>query len=186
MLKKTSQVLTLKNCIEPPSYASFVKIWATYKNFLGKWFTAPLGKNCPYAYGIWIRKDYFHHLGAKDGKMKCVSVKWSLNCSVYLLYKILCSSSCQVKCAYARFPLSKQSRHLRCDCHSRSWRTGPEIAPKKCAECAKLKSSNCFLHLALPALFYLGQRSHLMPGNDARVRYSLGANVNTPYFQYPR
>ena len=55
--KKTSQVLTLKNCIEPPSYAStayvvasygprfcstvFVKIWATYKNFLGKWFTAP-------------------------------------------------------------------------------------------------------------------------------------------------
>ena len=117
--------------------------------------------------------------------MKSVSVKWSLKCSVYLLYKILCSSSCRVKCAYARFPLSKQSRHLRCDCHSRSWRTGPEIAPKKCAECAKLKSSNCFLHLALPALFYLGQRSHLMPGNDARVRYSLGANVNTPYFQVP-
>ena len=67
MLKKTSQVLTLKNCIEPPSYAStayvvasygprfcstvFVKIWATYKNFLGKWFTTPpLAKNCPYAY----------------------------------------------------------------------------------------------------------------------------------------
>ena len=49
-------VLTLKNCIEPPSYArtayvvaiwpsflfdSFVKIWATCEIFLGKWFTAP-------------------------------------------------------------------------------------------------------------------------------------------------
>ena len=49
-------VLNLKNCIEPPSYArtayvvaiwpsflfdSFVKIWATCKIFLGKWFTAP-------------------------------------------------------------------------------------------------------------------------------------------------
>ena len=51
-------VLTLKNCIEPPSYASnasttyvvaiwplflfdsFVKIWATREIFLGKWFTA--------------------------------------------------------------------------------------------------------------------------------------------------
>ena len=51
--------LTLKNCIEPPSYAStayvvaiwpsflfdsFVKIWDTCENFLGKWFTAPPGK----------------------------------------------------------------------------------------------------------------------------------------------
>ena len=49
-------VLTLKNCIEPPSYArtayvvaiwpsflfdSFVKIWATCQIFWGKWFTAP-------------------------------------------------------------------------------------------------------------------------------------------------
>ena len=57
-------VLTLKNCIEPPSYTitayvvaiwpsflfdSFVKIWDTCKNFLGKWFTAPLGKNFPHA-----------------------------------------------------------------------------------------------------------------------------------------
>ena len=55
-------VLTLKNCIEPPSYArtayvvaiwpsflfdSFVKIWATCEMFLGKWFTAPLGKKFP-------------------------------------------------------------------------------------------------------------------------------------------
>ena len=61
---QTWQVLTLKNCIEPLSYAStayfvawpqcpfdcFVKIWATCKNFLGKWITAPPGKNCPYAY----------------------------------------------------------------------------------------------------------------------------------------
>ena len=58
------QVLTLKNCLEPLLYAStayfaawlyfpidcFVKIWATCKNFLGKWATAPLAKNCPYAY----------------------------------------------------------------------------------------------------------------------------------------
>ena len=50
---------TLKNCIEPPSYAStayvvaiwpsflfdsFVKIWDTCENFLGKWFSAPPGK----------------------------------------------------------------------------------------------------------------------------------------------
>ena len=54
-----------------------------------------------------------------------------------------------------------------------------------CKVSVLLKSSNCFLHLALPALFYLRQRSHLMPGNDARVRYSLGANVNTPFFQVP-
>ena len=55
-------VLTLKNCIEPPSYArtayvvaiwpsflvySFVKIWATCEMFLGKWFTAPPGKKFP-------------------------------------------------------------------------------------------------------------------------------------------
>ena len=55
-------VLTLKNCIEPPSYArtayvvaiwpsflfdSFAKIWATCEIFLGKWFTAPPGKKFP-------------------------------------------------------------------------------------------------------------------------------------------
>ena len=55
-------VLTLKNCIEPPSYAStayvvaiwpsflfdsFVKIWDTRETFLGKWFTAPPGKKFP-------------------------------------------------------------------------------------------------------------------------------------------
>ena len=55
------QVLTLKNCLEPLSYAStayfvawlyfpfdcFVKIWATCKNFLGKWTTAPPVKKLP-------------------------------------------------------------------------------------------------------------------------------------------
>ena len=65
------EVLTLKNCysIEPPSYPSaayvvasydprffstvrFVKIRATCENFLGKWFTAPLAKNFPYAYAL--------------------------------------------------------------------------------------------------------------------------------------
>ena len=59
---QTWQVLTLKNCIEPLSYAStayvvasygprffdcFVKIWATCKNFLGNWFTASPGKKLP-------------------------------------------------------------------------------------------------------------------------------------------
>ena len=29
------------------------------------------------------------------------------------------------------------------------------------------------------------QRSHLVPGLGARVRYSLGTNVNTRYFQLP-
>ena len=55
-------VLTLKNRIEPPSYArtayvvaiwpsflfdSFGKIWATCEIFLGKWFTAVPGKSFP-------------------------------------------------------------------------------------------------------------------------------------------
>ena len=55
-------VLTLKNRIEPPSFArtayvvaiwpsflfdSFIKIWPTCEIFLGKWFTAPPGKKFP-------------------------------------------------------------------------------------------------------------------------------------------
>ena len=55
-------VLTLKNRIEPPSFArtayvvaiwpsflfdSFGKIWATWEIFSGKWFTAPPGKKFP-------------------------------------------------------------------------------------------------------------------------------------------
>ena len=61
MLKLGRYLLTLKNCIEALSYAStayvvasyglvfdcFVKIWATCKNFLGKWFTVPPGRKLP-------------------------------------------------------------------------------------------------------------------------------------------
>ena len=32
----------------------FLKIWATCEKFLGKWFTAPLAKNCPYDFEISI------------------------------------------------------------------------------------------------------------------------------------
>ena len=64
-LWRCSLCSNLENCIEPTSYAStayvvaiwpsflfdsFVKIWDTCENFLGKWFTAPLAKNFPYAY----------------------------------------------------------------------------------------------------------------------------------------
>ena len=60
---QTWQVLTVKNCIEPFSYASTAYVvasalisvrlfWATCKNFLGKWFTAPLAKNSAYAYAL--------------------------------------------------------------------------------------------------------------------------------------
>ena len=31
----------------------------------------------------------------------------------------------------------------------------------------------------------LGQRLHLVLGHSAHVRYSLGTNVNTPFFQVP-
>ena len=43
----------LRYCIVSPSFLfyCFVKIWATWENFLGKWLNAPLAKNCPYAYG---------------------------------------------------------------------------------------------------------------------------------------
>ena len=32
----------------------FIKIWASCDNFFGKWFTAPLAKNCPYAHDAYI------------------------------------------------------------------------------------------------------------------------------------
>ena len=59
---QTWQVLTLKNCMEPFSYASAAYVVASalvsvrlfcknLGNFLGKWFIAPLAKNSPYAYG---------------------------------------------------------------------------------------------------------------------------------------
>ena len=63
------EVLSVKNCysVEPPSYVTtayvvasygplflstvrFFKIWAICEKFLGKSFTAPPGKNFPYAY----------------------------------------------------------------------------------------------------------------------------------------
>ena len=71
--------LTMKNCIEPPSYSrtayvvaiwpsfvfdSFVKIWATCEIFLGKWFTAPLAKNFQYAYAL-PRLTTFSNIGGK-------------------------------------------------------------------------------------------------------------------------
>ena len=103
-----------------------------------------------------------------------------------LLHRILCSSSCRVKCAYTSFPLSKQSRQLRCDCHhslKTYWaRNCTKEVRRMCKVSVLLKSSNCFLHLALPALFYLRQRSHLMPGNGPRVRFPLGANVNILFY----
>ena len=58
-------ILTLKNCIEPPSYArtayviaiwpsflfdSFVKIWGTCDMFWANGLPPPLAKNFPYAY----------------------------------------------------------------------------------------------------------------------------------------
>ena len=70
-------VLTMKNCIEPPSYSrtayvvaiwpsfvfdSFVKIWATCEIFLGKWFTTPLAKNFQYAYAL-PRLTTFSNIG---------------------------------------------------------------------------------------------------------------------------
>ena len=64
---QTWQVLTLKNCMEPFSYAStaylvasalvsvrlFCKNLGNLQKFLGKWFTLPpppRAKNSPYAY----------------------------------------------------------------------------------------------------------------------------------------
>ena len=77
-------VLTLKNRIEPPSYArtayvvaiwpsflfdSFVKIWATCEIFLGKWFTAPPGKKFPVR--LWLRI----HIACVAGGIKAPSIE---------------------------------------------------------------------------------------------------------------
>ena len=37
----------------------------------------------------------------------------------------------------------------------------------------------------LPFSGVLKQRSHVVPGHGARARYSVGTNVNTPFFQAP-
>ena len=36
----------------------------------------------------------------------------------------------------------------------------------------------------MASLLNLRQRSHLVPGHGARVRYSLDTDVNTPFFKY--
>ena len=45
----------------PRFFDCFVKIWATCKNCLGKWFTAPppLAKNCPTAYAYVSNQLHF-------------------------------------------------------------------------------------------------------------------------------
>ena len=53
---QTWQVLTLKNCMEPFSYASTAYLVASALvsvRLFCKWFTAPLAKNSPYAYVSW-------------------------------------------------------------------------------------------------------------------------------------
>ena len=52
----------LRYCIVSPSFLvyCFVKIWATWENFLGKWLNAPLAKNCPFAY-VYILFNYPPH-----------------------------------------------------------------------------------------------------------------------------
>ena len=49
----------------------FVKIWATYKNFLGKWFTAPLAKG----------EHYFDHMYRKD-RMELAEDKSIVKCKL--------------------------------------------------------------------------------------------------------
>ena len=94
-----AQVLTLKNCIEPFSYASTAYVvasalisvrlfWAACNNFLGKWFTAPLAKNSPYAYGkelIFRKKDFIQNIAQVNNIPKCtelpiLSVRFQANC----------------------------------------------------------------------------------------------------------
>ena len=44
---------------------------------------------------------------------------------------------------------------------------------------------HCLLYCPSPRPRPLRQRPHLVPRHGARVRYSLGTNVNTPFFQVP-
>ena len=102
-------VLTLKNCIEPHSYAcnastayvvaiwpsflfdSFVKIWATREVFLGKWFSAPpLAKIFPYPYETTIVCERIYRFNSERlrKKEKYATSKWILRnrfcCCSYL------------------------------------------------------------------------------------------------------
>ena len=85
--KKTSQVLTLKNCIELLSYASttyvvasygprlcstvFVNIWATCKNFLGKWFTVPPPPDKKLPLRLWILLTFFGNSLFHSWTLRC-------------------------------------------------------------------------------------------------------------------
>ena len=87
-------VLTLKNCIEPPSYAStgyvvaiwssflfdsFVQIWGTCDNFLGKWSTAPPGKKFPVR--LWWRTNPKGRLPGRLDWLPLLMERVSLWCS---------------------------------------------------------------------------------------------------------
>ena len=48
-------------CMAQFPFDCFVKIWATCKNFLGKWIIAPLAKHCPYAYAGNLPLSYTGH-----------------------------------------------------------------------------------------------------------------------------
>ena len=85
---------TLKNCIEPPSYAStayvvaiwpsflfdsFVKIWDTCENFLGKWFTAPPGKK--FLVRLWLPPCRTSIKGNSwtQHEMETIKAPWSMS-----------------------------------------------------------------------------------------------------------
>ena len=98
-LWRRSLCSNLENCIEPTSYAStayvvaiwpwflfdsFVKIWDTCENFLGKWFTAPLAKNFRYAYGCkWQRQRVQVHKYSQ--KTAVLGFLWILSFSLHFL-----------------------------------------------------------------------------------------------------
>ena len=49
----------------------------------------------------WNDIPFFFYLTSQHSILLLyISIKWSLNCAVYRLYKIMCSSSCRVKYAY--------------------------------------------------------------------------------------
>ena len=95
---------TLKNCIEPPSYAStayvvaiwpsflfdsFVKIWDTCENFLGKWFTAPPGKK--FLVRLWLPPCRTSIKGNSwtQHEMETMKAPWSMSakCCLHIIKK---------------------------------------------------------------------------------------------------
>ena len=83
----------LRYCIVSPSFLvyCFVKIWATWENFLGKWLNAPPGKKLPVRLcshtcytkiwaGGWNRKVWWHKLGyATNIMFLCFYLYYSRN-----------------------------------------------------------------------------------------------------------